>query len=130
MLEQRFDGLRDALQGADPATDPAAAATLQDMLTDLNELLGKHARGEDTTDAFAEFMAQHGEFFPEQPQNVDELVDPLARRAAAAERLMRSLTPQQREELAGLMEQALGGPGVGRSRWPRCRRTCARCART
>ena len=37
------------------------------MIADLNELLAAHARGEDTTDEFAEFMGKHGEFFPEQP---------------------------------------------------------------
>ena len=29
-------------------------------------------------------MDKHGEFFPENPQNVDELIDALARRQAAA----------------------------------------------
>src|SRR5262249_4723868 len=38
--------------------------------------------------------------------------DALARRAAAGERLMRSLSPQQREELAQLMAQALGDAGL------------------
>ena len=108
VLEQRFSGLRDALRGADPAVDPEANARLREMLQDLNALLSKHARGENTDDAFAGFMQRHGEFFPEHPQNVDELIDALARRAAAGERLMRSLTPQQREELAGLMQRALG----------------------
>ncbi|MEU8233087.1 hypothetical protein AB0C12_26205 [Actinoplanes sp. NPDC048967] len=107
VVEQRFAGMKDALQGRDPATD----ARVAEMVGDLNDLLGKHARGEDTDDAFQQFMAKHGEFFPENPQNIDELVDSLARRAAAAERLMRSLSPQQREELAQLMDQALGdGP--------------------
>ncbi len=78
------------------------------MMRDLNDLLARHARGEDTDDAFAEFMRRHGEFFPEQPETVDELIDALARRAAAGERLMRSLSAQQREELAGLMAQSLG----------------------
>ena len=108
MLEQRFDGLRDALRGADPAD----SQRLRDMLHDLNALLDRHARGEDTADAFAEFMRRHGEFFPEQPSNVDELIDALARRAAEGERLMRSLSPQQRQELAGLMESALGEAGI------------------
>jgi uncharacterized protein with von Willebrand factor type A (vWA) domain len=108
VLEQRFDGLRDALRGADPAD----SQRLRDMLHDLNALLDRHARGEDTADAFAEFMRRHGEFFPEQPSNVDELVDALARRAAEGERLLRSLSPQQRQELAGLMESALGGAGL------------------
>jgi uncharacterized protein with von Willebrand factor type A (vWA) domain len=107
VVEQRFAGMRDALQGRDPATD----ARISEMVGDLNDLLDKHARGEDTDDAFAQFMEKHGEFFPDNPQNIDELIDSLARRAAAAERLMRSLSPQQRQELQELMDQALGdGP--------------------
>ncbi|MEO7746663.1 MAG: VWA domain-containing protein [Actinomycetota bacterium] len=112
VLQQRFSGLKDALQGADPARDPQAAARMQQMLGDLNDLLGKHARGEDTEDAFREFMEQHGDFFPEQPQDVDELIDQLARQAAAGERLMRSLSPSQRDELAQLMAQAFGDAGI------------------
>jgi uncharacterized protein with von Willebrand factor type A (vWA) domain len=108
VLDQRFAGLRDALQGADPAVDPEANRRLREMLADLNSLLASHARGEDTQDQFAEFMRRHGDFFPEKPSTVDELVDQLARQAAAAERLMRSLTPQQQEELSRLMAQALG----------------------
>jgi len=57
-------------------------------------------------------MARHGDLFPEDPQNIDELVDALARRAAAGQRLMASLTPQQREELSGLMTAALGDPDL------------------
>ncbi len=107
VVEQRFAGMKQALQGRDPASD----ARISEMLTDLNDLLGKHARGEDTDDAFQQFMAKHGEFFPDDPQTVDELIDSLARQAAAAERLLRSLSPQQREELSQLMDQALGdGP--------------------
>src|SRR6478735_3199711 len=43
VLGQRFEGMRDALRGADPARDPAASAALAGMLGDLNELLGQHA---------------------------------------------------------------------------------------
>ncbi|GAA1530644.1 VWA domain-containing protein [Dactylosporangium maewongense] len=102
VVGQRFQGMKDALQ------DPATRERMQQMLQDLNGLLAKHARGENTDDAFAQFMAQHGDFFPERPGSVDELVDALARRAAAGERLMRSLSPQQRAELQSLMEQSLG----------------------
>lgn len=109
VLEQRFAGLREALGNP----DPAAQRRLAEMLSDLNDLLDRHARGEDTTDAFAEFMRRHGEFFPERPSSVDELIDALARRAAAGERLMRSLSPQQQDELSRLMAQALGGSGLG-----------------
>ena len=109
VLDQQFRGLRDALGGG---ASPEQQQALKDMLSDLNGLLAKHARGEDTTEAFEQFMDRHGELFPEQPENVDELVDALARRAAAAQRLMASLTPQQRAELQGLMQQALGDPDL------------------
>ena len=37
-------------------------------------------------------MDKHGDFFPENPQNVDELIDALAQRAAAAQRMLNSMT--------------------------------------
>jgi uncharacterized protein with von Willebrand factor type A (vWA) domain len=77
------------------------------MLQALNDMLDADSRGEDTTEAFEQFMQNYGDFFPDNPQNLDELVDSLARRAAAAQRLMNSLSPEQQAELAGLMMQAM-----------------------
>lgn len=108
VLDQRFAGIRDALSG----NDPEAMQRVREMLQDLNALLSRHARGEDTADAFAEFMRRHGDLFPDSPRNVDELIDALARRAAAGERLMRSLTPEQRDELQHLMAEAFGDAGL------------------
>ena len=85
---------------------------VREMMADLNALLQKHARGEDTADDFAEFMAKHGELFPEDPKDVDELIDALARRQAAAERMMRSLSREQRAELSQLMQQAMQDMGL------------------
>ena len=104
VLDAQFAGMKQALE----SPDPQAMERVKDMLADLNSLLAAHARQEDTTDQFAEFMARHGEFFPEQPQDVDELIDALARRQAAAQRMMASLSPEQREQLGQLMSQALG----------------------
>ena len=103
VLDAQFAGMKQALEGG----DPEAMQAVKDMLADLNALLAKHARNEDTTDAFREFMTKHGDFFPEQPENVEELIDALARRQAAAQRMMSSLSPEQREQLAQLMQQAL-----------------------
>ncbi|MCG4843342.1 hypothetical protein L0N32_11235, partial [Streptococcus gordonii] len=61
---------------------------IQEMLDDLNSLLDKHARGEDTDEDFAAFMAEHGAHFPESPQSVEELIDSLAQRSAAAQRML------------------------------------------
>ncbi|NUT93427.1 MAG: VWA domain-containing protein, partial [Saccharothrix sp.] len=58
-------------------------------------------------------MRKHGEFFPENPQNVEELIDALAARSAAAQRMMNSMTEQQRQELNALSQQAFGNSGIG-----------------
>ena len=106
MLDQRFAGMKHALEGA---TDEDRAAIAQ-MLKDLNALLAKHRAGEDTDAAFQEFMDKHGESFPEQPQTMQELLDSLAKRAAAAQRMRNSMTQEQRDELDALAGQAFGSP--------------------
>lgn len=103
IVDAQFEGLRNALSGS----DPEAMQAVRDMMADLNNLLAAHARGEDTTDRFNEFMDKHGDLFPDDPQDIDELIDSLARRSAAADRMMRSLSPQQREELGQLMSDAM-----------------------
>ncbi len=108
VLDAQFAGMAQAL--SDP--DPEAMRAVKDMLADLNALLAAHARGEDTEDRFREFMDRHGDLFPEQPESVDELIDALARRQAAADRMMASLSPEQRAQLGQLMSDALSDPDL------------------
>jgi len=108
MLDQRFAGMKEALENATDADREA----ISEMLNDLNELLDKHARGEDTQQDFDDFMAKHGDQFPENPQNIDELIDALAQRSAAAQRMLASMTPEQREELMQLSAQAFGSSAL------------------
>ncbi|OCH81898.1 VWA domain-containing protein [Gordonia sp. UCD-TK1] len=108
LLDQRFAGMKEALEGANEQD----RQRISEMLGDLNELLAAHNRGEDTTEAFDEFMAKHGEFFPENPRNTEELIDSLAQRAAAAQQFYNSLTPEQRAELDQLAQQAFGSPDL------------------
>ena len=82
-------------------------------LDDLNELLDKNAQGKDFPQDFQDFMDKHGDFFPENPQNLDELMDTLAQRSAAAQRMLNSMTPEQRAELMELSAQAFGSPQLG-----------------
>jgi uncharacterized protein with von Willebrand factor type A (vWA) domain len=107
LLESRFQGMKEALRN----TDSADVEAINQMLGDLNALLAAHAKGHsDIEDRFAEFMRRHGAFFPENPRTVDELIDVLAARAAAAQRMLNSMTPEQRAELAELSQQAFGDP--------------------
>jgi uncharacterized protein with von Willebrand factor type A (vWA) domain len=107
LLEQRFEGMKQALQ----STSPEDVERVQQMLADLNELLAAHARGDDDVpQRFDEFMRNHGEFFPENPRTVDELIDALAARSAAAQRMLNSMSAEQRAELSQLAQQAFGDP--------------------
>jgi uncharacterized protein with von Willebrand factor type A (vWA) domain len=108
LLDQRFAGMKQALENA---TDEDRAA-VNEMLSDLNDLLEKHRQGADTQADFEQFMDKHGDFFPENPQNIDELLDALAQRSAAAQRMLNSMTPEQREELMQLSSQAFGSPAL------------------
>ncbi|GAA6525185.1 VWA domain-containing protein [Intrasporangium sp. DVR] len=109
LLDQRFAGMKQALENA---TDEDRRR-INEMLDDLNSLLEAHRSGapRDTLDEmFRDFMAKHGDFFPEQPQSLDELLDALAQRAAAAQRMLNSMSQEQREELLSLSQQAFGSP--------------------
>ncbi|WP_433554879.1 vWA domain-containing protein [Pseudonocardia xinjiangensis] len=111
MLDQRFEGMKQAMENATPED----VERIREMLDDLNSLLANHAAGQDTAEQFQQFMAQHGEFFPENPTSTEELVDLLAQRAAAAQRMLNSMTPEQRAELMELSQQAFGDPRLAQS---------------
>ena len=108
VLDSQFRGMKDALSGA----DADAVQRVKDMLADLNAMLDADARGEHTQEDFDAFMERYGDLFPDRPANLEELVDALVRRAMAAQRLMSSLSQDQRDELAGLMQQALSDAGL------------------
>ncbi len=108
LLDQRFEGIKKALEN----TTDEDRQQVSEMLNDLNDLLEAHARGEDTQEQFDEFMDKHGEYFPENPKNVEELLDSLAKRAAAAQRMRNSMTDEQRAELDALASQAFGNPSL------------------
>ncbi len=120
VLDSQFRGMKNALQSGNPGS-PQSAENMQgienmqgvkDMLGDLNNMLAADARGEHTPEQFQQFMEKHGQFFPDNPADLEELVDSLARRAAAMERMLASMTREQREELANLMAQAMEDMGL------------------
>jgi len=108
VLDSQFRGMKQVLQ----SPDPQAMQRIKDMLGDLNAMLAADARGEHTQADFNRFMERYGDLFPDHPRNLEELVDSLISRMAAAERLLRSLSEEQRQELAELMSNALGDAGL------------------
>ena len=108
VLDSQFRGMKQTL--AEP--DVEAMQRVKDMMAALNQMLDADARGEHTQADFDEFMQRYGEMFPGSPANLEELVDSLVRRMSAAQRLLDSLTDEQRDELAGLMAQTLEDAGL------------------
>src|SRR4029453_10554142 len=84
---------------------PDQMQRLKDMLAGLNEMLERRERGEDPR--FEEFMERFGDFFPENPQTLDELLEVMAQRMAAMQAMLNSMTPEQRAQLQSLSEQLL-----------------------
>jgi uncharacterized protein with von Willebrand factor type A (vWA) domain len=108
VLDSSFASMKQALENATEADMQA----VKDMVADLSQLIDAHNRGEDTDQRFADFMDKHGQFFPDNPESIEELIDSLARRAAAQERMMAGLSPDQRAELSDLMAQTMADMGL------------------
>jgi uncharacterized protein with von Willebrand factor type A (vWA) domain len=108
VLDSSFASMKQALENA---TEQDMQA-VKDMVADLSSLIDAHNRGEDTEQRFADFMDKHGQFFPDNPESIEELIDSLARRAAAQERMMAGLSPEQRAELSDLMAQTMADMGL------------------
>ncbi|MBO0802459.1 MAG: hypothetical protein J2P25_05225 [Nocardiopsaceae bacterium] len=108
VLDSQFRGMKEALENP----DPQAMRKVKDMLSDLRQMLDADSRGEHTQEDFDRFMEEYGDMFPDDPRNLEELVDSLVRRMMAAQRLLNSLSDEQREELANLMAQAMEDAGL------------------
>lgn len=84
---------------------PEQLQRFKDMLAELNEMIERRDRGEDHD--FDGFMQRYGDFFPDNPKTLEELLENMARRMAALSRLMASLSAEQRAELQSLAEQVM-----------------------
>jgi uncharacterized protein with von Willebrand factor type A (vWA) domain len=101
MAQQVVDGMSEGMQNMTPGD----MGRLKDMLAALNDMLDKHQRGEDA--GFQQFMNEFGDFFPENPETIEELLEQMAQRMAAMQAMMNSMTPEQRAQLQQLSEQLL-----------------------
>jgi len=108
VLDSQFRGIKDQMS----RSGTEGMQRVKEMMAALTDMIEADARGEHTQQDFDDFMAQYGEFFPESPENLGQLVDSLVRRMAAAQRLLNSLTDEQRDELSGLMAQAMEDAGL------------------
>ena len=116
---EKFDALMDQLRqqlmqsyfnkmsGAMSDVSPEQLQRMKEMFNGLNQLLEMREQGQDTTQAFDQFMQEFGDFFPNNPQSLDELLEQMAEQMAAMQNLLNSMTPEQRAQLQGLAEALL-----------------------
>ena len=107
LREQLVQSYFNQMSGAMQNMSPEDMQRMKDMFAELNNLLEMRERGEDTQPAFEQFMQRYGDFFPENPQTLDELLEIMAQRMAAMQAMLNSMTPEQRAQLQGLAEQLL-----------------------
>lgn len=105
LREQLMQQYVDQMSGAVEGMTPEDMSRMKDMFAELNDMLAARQRGEEPD--FDGFMERFGDFFPENPQNLDELLEVMARRMAAAQAMLNSMTPEQRAQLQSLSDQLL-----------------------
>ena len=103
MADTFFEGASEALS----SMDAEQMARMRDAYDALNRMLEQREAGEDLDPSFEEFMEKFGDMFPGNPQNLDELLEQLAERMAAAQAVWNSLSPEQQAQLRQLMEAVL-----------------------
>ena len=105
LREQLMQQFVDQMSGAMQDMSPADMQRMKDMMAALNDMLDRRERGEDP--GFENFMQEFGDFFPENPQTLDELLEIMAQRMAAMQAMMNSMTPEQRAQLQQLSDQLM-----------------------
>ncbi len=115
--QQRFEALLERLrnqlmqQYLDQASSavnemtPESMKRTKDMMAALNEMINRREQGQDPE--FEKFMENFGDFFPENPKNLDELLEIMAKRMANAQAMLNSMTPEQRDQMRQLSEKLL-----------------------
>ncbi len=101
LTQQMVDQMSSSMQNMTPQD----IARMKDMMAALNGMLEKRERGDDP--GFEEFMKEFGDFFPENPTTLDELLEQMAKRMAAMQAMLNSMSPEQRAQLQELSNQLL-----------------------
>jgi uncharacterized protein with von Willebrand factor type A (vWA) domain len=105
LRQQIMQQMLDQMSGAVENLTPRDMQRMKDMMAALNEMLESRERGEDPK--FEQFMENFGDFFPENPQTLDELLEIMAQRMANAQAMLNSMTPEQRDQMRQLSEKLL-----------------------
>jgi uncharacterized protein with von Willebrand factor type A (vWA) domain len=97
LKKQLLDSMFKQLNEGMSQMSPEQLARMKDMMAELNHMLEQREAGEEPD--FEGFMERFGDFFPDNPQTLDELLESMARSMAQMQQLLNSMTPEQRAQL-------------------------------
>jgi uncharacterized protein with von Willebrand factor type A (vWA) domain len=105
LKKQLLDSMFNQLHQGMSQMSPEELQRMKDMLAELNQMLEQRERGEEPD--FEGFMDRYGDFFPGNPQSLDELLEQMARSMAQMQQLLNSMSPEQRQQLQELANSLL-----------------------
>jgi uncharacterized protein with von Willebrand factor type A (vWA) domain len=105
LRQQLLDSMFNQLSEGMSQMSPEQMQRMKDMLAELNQMLEQRERGEEPD--FDGFMDRYGDFFPGNPQSLDELLEQMARSMAQMQQMLNSMTPEQRAQLQQLADSLL-----------------------
>jgi len=86
--------------------DPDEIERMRDMMDALSTMIEQDRRGEELDPTFESFMEKFGDFFP-GAESLEDVIQAMAERAAAAEAMFNSLSSEQQGELRSLFDQMM-----------------------
>ena len=107
LREETVKTYLDHVAGAASAAGAAEREHIRSALDALNRMMEQRAAGEALDPSFEQLMEQYGDLFPGDPEDLDELLEQLAQRMAAASAMLASMTPGERAQLQELMDELL-----------------------
>jgi uncharacterized protein with von Willebrand factor type A (vWA) domain len=105
LRQQLLDSMFNQLSQGMSQMSPEQMQRMKDMMSELNQMLEQRERGEEPD--FEGFMERYGDFFPGNPQSLDELLEQMARSMAQMQQMLNSMTPEQRAQLQQLADSLL-----------------------
>lgn len=106
VMQQTFQGMRQALGDMTPED----IAQVRQMMSELNDMIEAHNRGEPTN--FEQFMHRWGHFFGPDVKSLDDLIERMRQQMAAMNQLMESMPGEQRSQLEEMMRSLTQDPGL------------------
>jgi uncharacterized protein with von Willebrand factor type A (vWA) domain len=106
VMQQTFQGMQQALGDMTPED----IAQMRQMMSELNDMIEAHNRGEPTN--FDQFMHRWGQYFGPGINSIEELIERMAQQMAAMNQLLDSMPADQRSQLEEMMRNLAQDPGL------------------